>query len=72
MPNRSADIQLKQTKYQKFNAYITELVEAGLIMAGPDLNTDDAEGLLSGYDRRNQDMLKYLEARKVAVADIIQ
>lgn len=69
LPNRVAEIQLKQTKYKKFSAYITEQVEAGLITVGPDSNTKDTAGVLTGYDRRNHDMLKYLEARKLAMAE---
>jgi translation initiation factor 2D len=38
LPNRppNTTIQLKQTKYKKFTAYLTEQVERGLLQVGPD------------------------------------
>jgi translation initiation factor 1 (eIF-1/SUI1)/predicted ribosome-associated RNA-binding protein Tma20 len=67
LPNRSATIQLKQTRYKKFSSYVAEQVEAGLIMAGPDAAQKDPLGMLKGYDVRHSDLVKYLEARQASM-----
>lgn len=65
LPNRSADIQLKATRYKKFSSYVAEQVQLGLIATGPDPKSKDAMGLLTSYDRRHPDLVAFIAAKKV-------
>ena len=59
-------IQLKQTKWKKFGAYVTEKKEDGLLTVGPDSSKKDPMAMLVGYDRRHSDLQPYLEEQRRA------
>ena len=61
LPNRrdGSTIQLKQTRYKKFGAYLQEQMERGLLTVGPDAAKKDPLALLTAYERRHADLQPY-------------
>jgi len=59
-------VQLKQTKWKKFGAYVSEKKEDGLLTVGPDLSKKDPMAMLVNYDRRHSDLQPYLEEKRKA------
>jgi translation initiation factor 2D len=58
LPNRPAGttIQLKQTRYKKFGAYLQAQVQQGLLQVGPDASKKDPLALLTGFNPRHDDL----------------
>ncbi|GKY99920.1 hypothetical protein MPSEU_000945600 [Mayamaea pseudoterrestris] len=58
LPNRpeGTHIELKQTKWKKFGAYVKEQVTEGLLLVGPDASKKDPMAMLVGFNA-NQDTL---------------
>ena len=62
LPNRpdGCTIDLKNTKYKKFGAYVREKVEEGLLEVGPDgSKNDDSFAMLVGYFKQDPMVLKF-------------
>lgn len=63
LPNRpeGTTIQLKQTKYKKFGAYLQEQAKQKLVTLGPgpNKNNKDKFGYLVSFDKRHPDLLEY-------------
>ncbi|KAL7577075.1 hypothetical protein ACA910_006815 [Epithemia clementina (nom. ined.)] len=65
-------VQLKQTRYKKFGAYIKEQVDRELIEVGPDASKNDALAMLIGYDVRHADLIPYVQEKRQEQANIDQ
>ena len=69
LPNRKdgTTIQLKQTRYKKFSAYVKEQVDDTLLLVGKQVsanNVTDPMGMLIGFDRKHPELIPYLVAQK--------
>ncbi|GKY96238.1 hypothetical protein MPSEU_000583700 [Mayamaea pseudoterrestris] len=60
LPNRpeGSHIELKQTKWKKFGAYVKEQVTEGLLMVGPDASKKDPMAMLVGFDASQDTSIK--------------
>jgi len=71
VPNSTQKIDLKQTKYKKFGAYIKEQVALGLLLVGPDKNNKknkDPTAMIVGYYKKHEDVQGLTKSAPVEAA----
>jgi translation initiation factor 2D len=66
LPNRpnGTTIELKQTRYKKFGAYLAEQVKEQLLVVGPDKNKKDPMAMLVDFDSRHANICAYAHVVK--------
>lgn len=70
LPNRpdGTTIQLKQTKYKKFGAYLSEQAEKGLLQVRPDKTNNDPFAIIVNYNPQHEDIRDLIKEKKAEVA----